>query len=115
MPHLGTPEMLLGYRGHSHDGLLIRLPADSYASFSSGGQNGSVVIDLQEFQNIEVNDNGIAKVGAGVRLGDLALSIYNQSKRALPHGTCPGVGLGGHATRMYFSIICRRCPIFVRP
>jgi len=72
----------------------------SYASFSSGGQNGSMVIDLQAFQDINVDPGDLyaAKVGAGVRLGDLALAIYNQSHRALPHGTCPGVGIGGHAT-----------------
>jgi hypothetical protein len=26
------------------------------------------------------------------------LAIYNQANRALPHGTCPGVGIGGHST-----------------
>lgn len=28
----------------------------------------------------------------------MALAIYDQGRRALPHGTCPGVGIGGHAT-----------------
>ena len=68
----------------------------SYASFSSGGQNGSMVIDLESFNNITVDDSGVATVGTGVRLGNLALGIYSQSQRALPHGTCPGVGVGGH-------------------
>lgn len=66
----------------------------SYANYSSGGQNGSMVINLENFQNISVT-NGVAQVGGGVRLGDMALGIYNQAKRALPHGTCPGVGVGG--------------------
>ena len=70
----------------------------SYASFSSGGQDGSVIIDLQSFQNISVDAKGLATVGGGVRLGNLATGIYNLAKRALPHGTCPGVGIGGHAT-----------------
>ncbi|MCJ1295427.1 hypothetical protein MMC34_006990 [Xylographa carneopallida] len=57
-----------------------------------------MVIDLENFQDISVDGNGVATVGAGVRLGNLALSIYNQAQRALPHGTCPGVGIGGHFT-----------------
>lgn len=68
------------------------------ASFSLGGQNGSIVIDLSAFTNISVDASGIAQVGAGARLGNLALGIYNQSRRALPHGVCPGVGVGGHAS-----------------
>lgn len=59
-----------------------------------------MVIDLENFQDISLDAQYIAKVGGGVRLGNLALGIYNNNnaKRALPHGTCPGVGLGGHAT-----------------
>ena len=81
----------------------------SYASFSSGGQSGSMIIDLRNFQDISLDANGIAKVGAGVRLGNLALGIYNNNnaKRALPHGTCPGVGLGGHATHGGFGYSSR--------
>ncbi|KAK6603872.1 glucooligosaccharide oxidase [Botrytis cinerea] len=40
----------------------------------------------------------IAKIGAGQRLGNVALGIHEQGGRALPHGTCAGVGIGGHAT-----------------
>ena len=57
-----------------------------------------MVVDLENLQTINVGVNGIATVGAGVRLGNLALGLYNQAKRALPHGTCPGVGIGGHFT-----------------
>jgi len=70
----------------------------SYASFSSGGQNGSMVVSLESFQNISVNGAGVAMVGGGVRLGNLALGLSKQGGRALPHGVCPGVGVGGHAT-----------------
>lgn len=55
-----------------------------------------MIIALESFQDISVEKNGVATVGAGVRLGNLALGIYNQARRALPHGTCPGVGIGGH-------------------
>lgn len=75
----------------------------SYASFSSGGQNGAMVIDLESFQQITVGAGGVAQIGGGVRLGDMALGIFNQSQRALPHGTCPGVGVGGHASHGGFG------------
>lgn len=65
------------------------------------------MIDLENFQEITMNDQFIVKVGPGVRLGNLALSIYNQNKRALSHGTCPGVGLGGHATHGGFGLVAR--------
>ncbi|KAF2016725.1 Glucooligosaccharide oxidase [Aaosphaeria arxii CBS 175.79] len=71
----------------------------SYASFSSGGKDGSLVINLEPFQKVELDKSTkIAKVGGGVRLGNLAQGIWDQGKRALPHGTCPGVGIGGHFT-----------------
>ena len=57
-----------------------------------------MVIDLGNFQDIRVDANGLATIGGGVRLGDMALGIYNQSQRALPHGTCAGIGIGGHAS-----------------
>ncbi|KAF1965070.1 FAD-binding domain-containing protein [Bimuria novae-zelandiae CBS 107.79] len=76
----------------------------SYASFSSGGKDGSIVIDLESFQAIELDTaSGIVQVGGGVRLGNLADGIYQQGKRALSHGTCPGVGIGGHATHGGYS------------
>ncbi|KAL8996219.1 MAG: hypothetical protein Q9169_004241 [Polycauliona sp. 2 TL-2023] len=79
----------------------------SYAAFGLGGQNGAMVIDLQSFQEVTLDANNIAKVGGGVRLGNLAQAIFNQKQRALPHGTCPGVGVGGHATHGGFGLSSR--------
>lgn len=79
----------------------------SYASFSTGGRDGSMTIDLENFNEITLNAQQIVKVGPGVRLGNLALGIYNQNKRALSHGTCPGVGLGGHATHGGYGFVSR--------
>jgi hypothetical protein len=57
------------------------------------------VIDLQSLQNIEVDQSThVAKVGGGVRLGNLADGVWKQGERAISHGTCPGVGIGGHFT-----------------
>lgn len=46
---------------------------------------------------LTLSDTFIAKAGGGQRLGNVATAIYDQGKRALPHGTCAGVGVGGHA------------------
>ncbi|CAI6235830.1 unnamed protein product [Periconia digitata] len=70
----------------------------SYASFSSGGKDGAMMISLASFTSVDVDQSGLAKVGGGVRLGNLADGIWNQGEKALSHGTCPGVGVGGHAT-----------------
>ncbi|KAI9648142.1 hypothetical protein NHQ30_002774 [Ciborinia camelliae] len=80
----------------------------SYASYSIGGKDGSVVVSLENFNSISVdNQTNIATVGGGVRLGNLALGLYNQGNRAVPHGTCPGVGIGGHFTHGGFGLTSR--------
>lgn len=69
----------------------------SYASFSNGGKDGELVVDLRNFQSVSVDPKTkIAKVAGGVRLGNMATALYQQGKRAVAHGTCAGVGIGGH-------------------
>ncbi|KAK7912011.1 glucooligosaccharide oxidase [Apiospora marii] len=82
-----------------------RCGGHSYTSFSHGGRDGAVVIDLRRLQDVEIcyehgheSLGAIARVGGGVRLGNLALRLFNQGERALAHGTCPSVGIGGHFT-----------------
>ncbi|OTA65827.1 Glucooligosaccharide oxidase [Hypoxylon sp. EC38] len=71
----------------------------SYASYSNGGSDGAMIIDLRKLQYIN-HDVGHIVVQAGARLGNMAQEIYEGSDRklALPHGTCAGVGVGGHFT-----------------
>ncbi|EPQ27591.1 uncharacterized protein PFL1_04729 [Pseudozyma flocculosa PF-1] len=70
----------------------------SYAAFSLGGDDGSVVVDLRHLDTIAVDAAAkTATVGAGVRLGTLAQTIWDQGRFALPHGTCPMVGVAGHS------------------
>jgi len=78
----------------------------SYGSFSTGGRDGAMVVDLRCFQDVSVDELGIAKVGAGGRLGNIAFALSTQW-RALPHGTCPAVGVGGHATHGGFGMASR--------
>ncbi|SNX85390.1 related to Reticuline oxidase precursor [Melanopsichium pennsylvanicum] len=80
----------------------------SYESYSLGGQDGSVVVDLQSLSSVVVDQNAnTAKVGAGVRLGTLAQKIWDQGQYALPHGTCPMVGVSGHALGGGFGFTTR--------
>lgn len=70
----------------------------SYASYSTGGRDGAIIIDLQKFQTVTYDiTSKIATFGPGVRLGNLELALRPYG-RALPHGTCTGVGAGGHFT-----------------
>ena len=63
---------------------------------------------MQEFQKVTLDSTTkIASVGAGVRLGNMATKIFQLGQRGLPHGTCPGVGIGGHATLGGFGLDSR--------
>ena len=54
---------------------------------------------MSNFNQVSVDSNTfIATIGPGNRLGDVAL-IINDAGRAIPHGTCPYVGFGGHSGR----------------
>jgi hypothetical protein len=39
-----------------------------------------------------------ATIGAGTLLGDVTQKLHDNGNRAMAHGVCPGVGIGGHAT-----------------
>lgn len=63
----------------------------SYASHGLGGENGHLMVDMKLFNTVTVDTaTGIASVGVGARLGNVAQSLYNQGQRAFSHGTCPG-------------------------
>ncbi|KAJ7468459.1 glucooligosaccharide oxidase [Mycena latifolia] len=70
----------------------------SYIANGLGGENGTLVIDMAKFTNVVVNPTArTAVIETGNRLGDVALAL-NAYGLAMPHGTCPYVGLGGHAS-----------------
>ncbi|EFQ33600.1 FAD binding domain-containing protein [Colletotrichum graminicola M1.001] len=71
----------------------------SYANFGLGGTDGALVIDLGHFQHFSMDTNTWqATIGGGHRLHDVTEKLHDNGKRAMAHGTCPGVGIGGHAT-----------------
>lgn len=69
----------------------------SYGAFSSGGQDGSLILYMKSFSVVHLNtETNIAVVGAGVRLGQLSTELFRQGRRAVPHGTIKNVGVAGH-------------------
>jgi len=64
-----------------------------------GGVDGELAIDLVNMQHFAMDTSTWqATIGSGTRLGDVTQRLHDNGKRAIAHGTCPGVGIGGHAT-----------------
>ncbi|KAI2613323.1 Glucooligosaccharide oxidase [Hypoxylon sp. NC1633] len=71
----------------------------SYANFGLGGQDGELVIDLVNLQDFSMDTTTWhATIGGGTKLSEVTDRLHDNGKRAISHGTCPGVGIGGHAT-----------------
>lgn len=81
--------------------VVARSGGHSYIANGLGGKNGSFVVDMSNFNTISVNtSSNVATIGSGNRLGDVALALNNKG-RAMPHGTCPYVGIGGHSGNLH--------------
>ncbi|KAJ7708832.1 hypothetical protein B0H17DRAFT_1155919 [Mycena rosella] len=77
--------------------VVARSGGHSYIANGLGGTNGALVIDLSKMKAITIRaSNNTAVIQTGNRLGDIALAL-NAAGRALPHGTCSYVGIGGHS------------------
>ncbi|KAL6884855.1 Glucooligosaccharide oxidase [Trichoderma longibrachiatum] len=72
----------------------------SYGNFAQGaGDENGMMIDLVNLQSFQMdNATGQASIGSGFRLDGLDKLLHANGGRAIAHGTCPGVGVGGHAT-----------------
>ncbi|KAI0016314.1 Glucooligosaccharide oxidase [Xylariomycetidae sp. FL0641] len=69
----------------------------SYANFGLGDEQ--LVVDLQKMTDFSMDtDTWLASIGGGTKLSEVDDHLDSNGKRAMPHGTCPGVGIGGHAT-----------------
>ncbi|KAF4452287.1 6-hydroxy-D-nicotine oxidase [Fusarium albosuccineum] len=80
----------------------------SYTSLGFGGEDGHLMIELDRMYSVKLAKDGTAKVQPGARLGHVATELYNQGKRAISHGTCPGVGVGGHALHGGYGMVSRK-------
>ncbi|KAE8395605.1 FAD/FMN-containing dehydrogenase [Aspergillus alliaceus] len=71
----------------------------SYGNYGLGGMDGAVVVDMKNFKQFSMNKNTYtATIGPGLSMRELDMHLYNSGKRAMAHGICPGVGVGGHLT-----------------
>jgi len=63
----------------------------SYGSHGLGGEDGHLIVDMRGFKAVTLDAAAdTAIIGTGGRLGDVATALYNQGKKAMVHGTCPG-------------------------
>ncbi|KAJ7708806.1 hypothetical protein B0H17DRAFT_1030910 [Mycena rosella] len=71
----------------------------SYGNYGIGGEDNAVVVDMVNFQQFTMdNSTWQATIGSGTLLADVTTRLHNAGGRAIAHGTCPQVGIGGHAT-----------------
>ncbi|KAF2463385.1 FAD-binding domain-containing protein, partial [Lindgomyces ingoldianus] len=76
-----------------------RCGGHSYANYGIGGQDQAIVVDLKNFQQFSMDKSTWqATIGGGTLLGDVTKRLHDNGGRAMAHGTCPQVGIGGHAT-----------------
>ena len=77
----------------------------SYANYCLGGVNGALVVDLVHLQKFEMNTTTWkATIGAGTLLGDVTTRLHDAGGRAIAHGTCPQVGIGGGYSHFKFVV-----------
>ena len=74
---------------------------------SLGGEDGHLIVDMRRFNSVTVDPEAhTAVVGAGGRLGNIALALYEQGKQAISHGTCPGsVEITGEIDRWEINVL----------
>ncbi|KAF7357763.1 FAD-binding domain-containing protein [Mycena venus] len=70
----------------------------SYSASGYGSQDGTLVISFRDMAHISYQSSEeTVTIQPGARLGDVALELHDKYGRALAHGVCPYVGIGGHA------------------
>lgn len=64
-----------------------------------GGTDGAVVVDLKDLKQFSMDESTYtASIGSGMLLDEVTHRLYDNGKRAMAHGVCPQVGVGGHFT-----------------
>ncbi|KAG8952898.1 hypothetical protein FRC04_003349 [Tulasnella sp. 424] len=88
--------------------VVARSGGHSYAAYGLGGKDGALVVDLSSMKSLSLDSSThLLASQTGNRLGDVAQYLWDNGKRALPHGTCPYVGTGGHTSYGGFGLYGR--------
>jgi hypothetical protein len=79
--------------------VLFVLRSLTFETGLGGSDSNTVVVDLKNFQQFSMDNNTwVATLGAGQLLGTVSNNLLAAGNRVMAHGTCPQVGIGGHAT-----------------
>ncbi|CAG8693540.1 5388_t:CDS:2, partial [Funneliformis caledonium] len=85
---------------NSQNGIIARSGGHSNEKYGLGGRNDTIVLDVTFINDITVyrdhRNRNVAKIGAGNRLGNVYNKL-NQEGFFIPAGSCPSVGIAGHA------------------
>lgn len=77
---------------------VARSGGHAFSGYSSGGQDGAMIVDFRQMSKIQPDSkNALVHIGPAARLGDVAKELWADGQMAMPHGTCPTVGVGGHS------------------
>ncbi|KAH9816209.1 hypothetical protein DFH28DRAFT_891880 [Melampsora americana] len=105
-----TEEIVAAVTAASAEGIPVSAKSGghSYAAYGLGGKDGFLVVDLSKMKGLSVDSSGIAEIQTGNLLGDVAQGLFKSGKKAIPHGTCPYVGTGGHSAFGGFGLTSRK-------
>ncbi|MCP4834224.1 MAG: FAD-dependent oxidoreductase, partial [Phycisphaera sp.] len=70
----------------------VRSGGHSYGGYSTAD---TLVLDLRDMKEVVSQADGIAQVGAGATLGEVARRLHCDGDLRLPSGSCPSVGISG--------------------
>ncbi|KAI5465413.1 putative berberine bridge enzyme [Mariannaea sp. PMI_226] len=95
-----TQEVSQAVRCAKQHGLKVQAKSGGHSyGYTLHHIDGALALDLTNLKSFNMNvSNWQATVGAGMHLGELDNHLRRNGKRAMAHGTCPSVGIGGHAT-----------------
>ncbi|CAF0800370.1 unnamed protein product [Adineta steineri] len=80
----------------------------SYEGYGLGSVYNNIIINMERINYIHINQHDrIGTFGAGARLGPIYYRAYQHGKLTINGGSCPWVGLAGHALGGGFGFLAR--------